>query len=69
MTEVDRSAPMGATERWLARLAYLLALAAVLVLLVRGVTTSLGVLVVGAVGLAATLVGGWWFLSNRGVVR
>jgi diacylglycerol kinase family enzyme len=69
MTEVDRSAPVGATERWLARLAYLLALAAVLVLLVGGVTTSLGVLLVGVVGLAATLVGGWWFLSNRGIVR
>ena len=62
------SAPV-ASARWLARLAYLLALAAVLVLLVGGVTTGLGVLLVGVVGLAATLVGGWWFLSNRGVVR
>ena len=49
--------------------AYLLALAAVVVLLVGGVTKSIGVLLVGVVGLAATLVGGWWFLSNRGVVR
>jgi diacylglycerol kinase family enzyme len=68
MTELPGSAPVGASERWLARLAYLLALAAVVVLLVGGVTTSLGVLLVGVVGLAATLVGGW-FLSNRGVVR
>jgi diacylglycerol kinase family enzyme len=69
MTEVHGSGPAGAAERWLARLAYLLALAAVVVLLVGGVTKSLGVLLVGVVGLAATLVGGWWFLSNRGVVR
>ena len=69
MTEEHGSAPAGAAERWLARLAYLLALAAVVVLLVGGVTKSLGVLLVGVVGLAATLVGGWWFLSNRGVVR
>jgi diacylglycerol kinase family enzyme len=69
MTELPGSAPVGATERWLARLAYLLALAAVLVLLVGGVTKSIGVLLVGVVGLAATLVGGWWFLSHRGIVR
>jgi hypothetical protein len=69
MTELPGSAPVGASERWLARLAYLLALAAVVVLLVGGVTKSIGVLLVGVVGLAATLVGGWWFLSNRGVVR
>jgi diacylglycerol kinase family enzyme len=69
MTEVaPSSAPVEASARWLARLAYLLALAAVLVLLVGGVT-GLGVLLVGVVGLAATLVGGWWFLSNRGIVR
>ena len=69
MAEVHGPAPAGTAERWLARLAYLLALAAVVVLLVGGVAKSLGVLLVGVVGLAATLVGGWWFLSNRGVVR
>ena len=68
MTEENGSAPAGAGQRWLARLALVLALAAVLILLAGG-ARSVGVLSVGIVGLAATLAGAWWFLSNRGVVR
>ena len=55
-------------ERWLARLAFLAAAGAVVVLLAGG-RGSLAVLAVGVLGLALTLAGGWWFLSRRGVVR
>jgi diacylglycerol kinase family enzyme len=57
-----------AAQRWLARLAFALALASVLVLIV-GATKNNGVLIAGVVGAAATLAGGWWFLSNRGPAR
>ena len=63
-------APMTVTasQRWLARLAYLAALAAVLVLVIGG-RASVAVLTVGVLGLGLTLAGVWWFLSNRGIVR
>jgi diacylglycerol kinase family enzyme len=55
-------------QRWLARIAFLAALAAIAVLLVGG-AKSLGVLISGVVGLALTLAGVWLFLSNHGLVR
>jgi diacylglycerol kinase family enzyme len=55
-------------QRWLARLAFVSAAAAVLAVL-DGLQGGLLVLLVGVVGLALTLAGGWWFLSHRGVVR
>lgn len=60
--------PGTASQRWLARLSVLAALAAIVVLVVGG-TKSIGVLITGVVGLALTLAGLWLFLSNRGIVR
>ena len=66
----DAGVPMTVTasERWLARLAYISALAAVLLLVIGG-RSSLAVLTVGVLGLMLTLAGAWWFLSRRGVLR
>jgi diacylglycerol kinase family enzyme len=68
MVETNVSAPAGIAQRWLARLAFASALAA-LVTLVAGGARSIAAAAVGIVGLAATLAGVWWFLSNRGVIR
>jgi len=57
-----------ASQRWLARLAYIAAFAAVLVLVIGG-RSSLAVLTVGVLGLGLTLAGIWWFLSRHGAVR
>jgi diacylglycerol kinase family enzyme len=62
------SMPVTASQRWLARLAYLAGFAAVLVLVIGG-RASLAVLTVGVIGLGLTLAGIWWFLSNRGILR
>lgn len=57
-------------QRWLARLAFLMAAAAgVLVLAVAGVRGSVGLLLVGVAGMAVALAGAWWFLSHRGLWR
>jgi diacylglycerol kinase family enzyme len=57
-------------QRWLARLALLTAAAAaVLVLAVAGLRGSLGLLLVGFVGMAVGLAGAWWFLTHRGLLR
>ncbi|GIF00675.1 diacylglycerol/lipid kinase family protein [Paractinoplanes rishiriensis] len=57
-------------RRWLARLAFLAAVAAVvLVLAVAGVRASVVLLLVAAGGTVAMLAGVWWFLSHRGLVR
>src|SRR4029450_1061448 len=57
-------------QRWFARLAFVLAAAAtVLVLVTAGVRGSIGLLLVGAAGMALGLAGAWWFLTHRGVMR
>ncbi|MEV4701765.1 diacylglycerol kinase family protein [Actinoplanes sp. NPDC049316] len=62
--------PAGPAQRWLARLSFLVAAAAaVLVITVAGVRGSVGLLLVGGVGMAVALAGAWWFLSHRGVLR
>jgi diacylglycerol kinase family enzyme len=69
---IDVEAPGGATvaQRWLARLALLAAAAAVLVPPVAaGLRQSLALVLVGLVGLALTLAGAWWALTNKGLVR
>jgi len=62
--------PSRSGQRWLARLAFLAAAAAaVLVLAEAGVRGSLGLLLVGAGGMAVALAGAWWFLTHSGMVR
>ncbi len=60
--------PVTASQRWLARLAYLLALAAAVVLVVAGVGEP-GTLAIGIAGLGLTFAAVWWFLSQRGTRR
>ena len=58
------------TQRWLARLAFLLAAAAIAVPLVAvGLLGSIVLLLVGTAGAAVTLAAAWLFLTHRGVVR
>jgi len=62
--------PVPAGRRWLARLAFLTAAAAVvLVLAGAGVRASIGLLAVGAGGMLVMLVAAWWFLTHRGLLR
>ena len=56
-------------QRWLARLAFAAALAAVGVLLLPGGLKSITALLLGFAGLAVTCAAAWWFLANRGIVR
>src|SRR5215217_7877138 len=72
MVTTEQETPGRATvaQRWLARLALVAAAAAVLVpLLAIGFRASLAVAITGVVGLALTLAGVWWALTNRGLVR
>ncbi|MGA5299991.1 diacylglycerol/lipid kinase family protein [Nucisporomicrobium flavum] len=62
--------PERPAQRWLARLAFLVAAAAtVLVITAAGVRGSLGLLLVGAAGMAVAFAAAWWFLSHRGLRR
>jgi diacylglycerol kinase family enzyme len=66
--EVPGRASVG--QRWLARLCLVVVAAAVLVpLLGVGFKASVVVAVTGVVGLAVTVAGVWWALTNRGLVR
>jgi diacylglycerol kinase family enzyme len=67
--EVD--APGGATvaQRWLARLALVAAAAVLVAPVVAGLRQSLALVLVGLAGLALTLAGVWWALTNKGLVR
>lgn len=57
-------------QHWAARLAFLAAGTAVVVVLVAaGVRAGVGLVLVGATGTALTLAGAWWFLAHRGLVR
>ncbi len=62
--------PKGPTrsQRWLARLAFAAAVAAVVVLLFGGLR-SIAALLLGLAGLAIGCAAAWWFLANRGIVR
>ena len=69
-TEVEALGRATVAQRWLARLALVAAVAAVLVpLLAIGFRASVAVTVTGVVGLALTAAGAWWALTNKGVVR
>src|SRR5215217_851176 len=72
MVATDQGTPEMATvaQRWLARLALVAAAAAVLVApVVAGFRQSIALVLVGLIGLALTLAGVWWALTNKGVVR
>jgi diacylglycerol kinase family enzyme len=72
MVTTEQKAPGRATvvQRWLARLALVAAAAAVLVApVVAGLRQSLALVLVGLAGLALTLVGVWWALTNKGPAR
>ena len=57
------------SQRWLARLAFAAAFAAVVVLLLSGALRSVTALLLGFAGLAVICAAAWWFLANRGIVR
>jgi len=56
-------------RRWLARLAFAAAVAAVVVLLLFGGLKSVAALLLGSLGLAVGCAAAWFFLAYRGVVR
>jgi len=62
-------APAARGQRWLARLAFAAAFAAVAVILASGALKSVTALLVGFAGLAIACAAAWWFLAHRGVVR
>jgi diacylglycerol kinase family enzyme len=64
-------APAGATrgQRWLARLAFAAAFAALAVLVLSGALKNIAALLLGVAGLAVTCAAAWWFLAHRGPVR
>ncbi len=64
-----KRAPVTRGQRWLARLAFAAALAAVLVLLLAGGLKSLTALLLGFAGLAIICAAAWWFLAHRGLGR
>ena len=63
------AAPVTRSQRWLARLAFIAALAAAVVLLLSGALKSVTALLLGAAGLAIVCAAAWSFLSHRGLVR
>jgi diacylglycerol kinase family enzyme len=73
MSAIARPEPAttpGAAPRWLARLAFVAAAAAVLLLLVvAGVRGAIALFIVGGIGMAVALAGAWWFLAHRAAVR
>ena len=56
-------------HRWLARLSFVLMLAAAAVLIGFAGLRSLALVGAGVLGVCAVVAGGYWFLANRGVVR
>ena len=72
MVTTEQGAPGSATaaQRWLARLALVAAATAVLVPPVAaGLRQSIALVLVGLAGLALTLAGAWWALTNKSLVR
>jgi diacylglycerol kinase family enzyme len=65
----EDAAPVRRSARWLARLAFVALLGAVVVLIAAGALLSLTALALGAAGLALFCAAAWWFLTHRGVVR
>jgi diacylglycerol kinase family enzyme len=62
--------PARPAQRWIARLAFVTAGAAIaLVIVVAGLRGSIGLILVGAAGMALGLAGAWAFLTHRGFLR
>ncbi|MEV6945202.1 diacylglycerol kinase family protein [Streptomyces sp. NPDC051172] len=59
----------GTAQRWTARLALLVATAAIALLLVAAGVRSVALLLVGLAGLAATAAAVWWALTHHGLLR
>src|ERR1700683_376725 len=57
------------SQRWLARLAFAAAFAAVVVVLLSGALKSVTALLLGFAGLAIICAAAWWFLAHRGIGR
>lgn len=69
-TEQETPARATVPQRWLARLALVVAVAAVLVPPVAaGLRQSLALVLVGLAGLALTAAAAWWALTNKGLLR
>lgn len=72
-TPVRTAAPSdrrpGTVPKWTARLALLVATAAIALLLAAAGVRSIALLLVGLAGLAATVAAVWWALTHHGVVR
>ncbi|HEU4900192.1 MAG TPA: diacylglycerol kinase, partial [Actinomycetota bacterium] len=69
-TEQETPARATVPQRWLARLALVAAVAAVLVPPVAaGLRQSLALVLVGLAGLALTAAAAWWALTNKGLLR
>lgn len=56
-------------RRWLARLSFLLVIAAVVILVVFTGGHSIALIASGVIALCLMVAGGYWFLANRGLVR
>jgi hypothetical protein len=56
-------------RRWLARSAFVLLLAAAVVMIAFAGPASVAMVVVGAIGACLVVAGAYWFLAHRGVVR
>jgi diacylglycerol kinase family enzyme len=72
LVTMEQETPARATvpQRWLARLALVAAVAAVLVPPVAaGLRQSLALVLVGLAGLALTAAAAWWALTNKGLLR
>jgi len=63
---ISQSTP---AQRWLARLSFVLAAAAIAIVVVFAGVKSLGMLAVGLVAAAVTLAAAFFFLARRGVLR
>ncbi|MGZ4619008.1 MAG: diacylglycerol/lipid kinase family protein [Frankiaceae bacterium] len=68
-TTIAPAAKVTAGQRWLARLAFASALAAIVVLLVFGVLRSAVLILVSLLGLSISLAAFWGFLATRGARR
>ncbi|WP_338051250.1 diacylglycerol/lipid kinase family protein [Pseudonocardia acidicola] len=68
-TQPSRPAEVTPAQRWLARLAFVAAFAAIAVLIAGAGLRSIALVVLGVVGIAVALAATWSFLAHRGALR